>query len=265
MGKYSRLAKYLFEVKEDDITLSFDEVKSILGFPLPKSAFKYNPWWSNDRTHVQADDGWLKVGWKVDKIDIQRQEVSFTRYRKINKYPIEEITKTNKKKITSQEFEEIARQVMADYFEFKEPDELSPGKVPGFPKLFDFVSPDKKIVGDAKYLTMVRGKRIPPAKFSTIAEYVWMLEKTDARVKFMVFGNDRRVPEEWLLRYGILASGVRFFFLELDDREPEELTVTQSRDLIGNIITKVGGETRISKEDDFLENPIITKKRKNRK
>jgi len=263
MGKYSRLAKYLFEVKEDDITLSFDEVKRILGFPLPNSAFKYNPWWSNDRTHVQAEDGWMKVGWKVDKIDIQRQEVSFTRYRKINKYPIEEITKTNRKNITSQEFEEIARQVMADYFEFKEPDELSPGKVPGFPKLFDFVSPDKKIVGDAKYLTMVRGKRIPPAKFSTIAEYVWMLEKTDARVKFIVFGNDRRVPEEWLVRYGKLVSEVRFFFLELKDRIPEELILKQTRDLRGNLVTKIGGEKR-RKEEDFYENPNTIKRRKNR-
>jgi hypothetical protein len=90
---------------------------------------------------------------------------------------------------------------------------LAPGQLPGVPKRFDYVSEDRSIVGDAKFYTLVNGERLPPAKFSIIAEHVWLLEKTNARRKFLVFGNDRRVPEQWLRKYGNLVSGVEFFFV----------------------------------------------------
>jgi len=41
-----------------------------------------------------------------------------------------------------------------------------------------------------------------------------MLEKIDASIKFLVFGNDKRVPQEWLKRYGKFAKSVRFYFLD---------------------------------------------------
>ena len=66
-------------------------------------------------------------------------------------------------------------------------------------------------MGDAKYYTAVNGRGLPPAKFATIAEYVWLLEKTTARRQFLVFGNDRRVPEWWLDRYGNLTE-VEFYY-----------------------------------------------------
>jgi hypothetical protein len=69
------------------------------------------------------------------------------------------------------------------------------------------------IVGDAKYFTLVHGQRLPLAKFSVIAEHVWLLEKTGAPATFLVFGNDRQVPELWLQRYGNLVAGVAFYFL----------------------------------------------------
>jgi hypothetical protein len=91
---------------------------------------------------------------------------------------------------------------------------LAQGRIPGVPKLFDCVSEDGEIVGDAKYYTLVEGERPPPAKFSIIAEHVWLLEKTAARRKFLAFGNDRRVPEQRLRRYGHLAESVEFFFID---------------------------------------------------
>ena len=51
------------------------------------------------------------------------------------------------------------------------------------------------------------------ADFATIAEHVWLLEKTGAPTTFLVFGNDREVPALWLERYGSLATGVAFYFL----------------------------------------------------
>lgn len=91
---------------------------------------------------------------------------------------------------------------------------LAKGKVSGIHKIFNLVSEDESIVGDAKYFTLVRGRSLPPAKFSIIAEHVWLLEKTAASRKFLVFGNDRRVPEEWLRRYGPLAKAVEFYSLD---------------------------------------------------
>ena len=119
------------------------------------------------------------------------------------------------------DFENLARRVMSTYFGVP----LVPGRVPGVPKEFDMVSPDAGVVGDAKYLTLVRGQGLPSAKFSVIAEHVWLLEKSAARVKFLVFGNQREVPEQWLARYGSLVSDVAFYFLT-DDGQLEHLAPT---------------------------------------
>jgi hypothetical protein len=36
---------------------------------------------------------------------------------------------------------------------------------------------------------------LPAAKFSIVAEHIWLLEKSGASTKFLVFGNQREVPE----------------------------------------------------------------------
>lgn len=107
-------------------------------------------------------------------------------------------------------FEDLARGVLSKYFQA----DLQPRIVKGVNKRFDFVSPDFKIIGDAKYFALVRGTRLPPAKFSVIAEYVWLLEKTSAEIKFLAFGNDRRVAEWWIKKYGDLLNGIHFFYID---------------------------------------------------
>ena len=61
---------------------------------------------------------------------------------------------------------------------------------------------------------MVRGQSLPPAKFSVIAEHIWLLENTKAEIKFLVFGNDKRVPTLWLKKYGELVSDIQFYFID---------------------------------------------------
>ncbi len=121
--------------------------------------------------------------------------------------------------LSPSEFEGLARKVLGQHYGV----ELTSAKVSGVPKVFDLVSEATGHVGDAKYYTMVGGERLPPAKFSVIAEHVWLLEKTGAREQFLVFGNDRRVPMQWLDKYGGLVSGVTFYFLT-DDGQLERLT-----------------------------------------
>jgi hypothetical protein len=80
---------------------------------------------------------------------------------------------------------------------------------------FDLVSPDESIVGDAKWFKDL--KPIPAAKLSVIAEYVWLLQNhEDASRRFLVFGQDRAVPERWLSRFASLLDGLEFWFLDRD-------------------------------------------------
>lgn len=111
--------------------------------------------------------------------------------------------------LTPVTFESLARRVLGNRYGT----ELSPGMLVGIRKRFDYVSADQQVIGDAKYYTLVGRERLPPAKFATIAEHVWLLEKTGAPTQFLVFGNDRDVPLRWLERYGALARGVQFFYL----------------------------------------------------
>lgn len=113
----------------------------------------------------------------------------------------------------SRTFEDTARIIFSTHFNAH----LTAGSLPGVPKIWDMISSDGKIVGDAKYYTLVGGTSLPPAKFATIAEHVWLLEKTSAETKFLVFGNQIEVPQLWLARYGKLLKDVQFFFM--NDKE----------------------------------------------
>jgi hypothetical protein len=126
--------------------------------------------------------------------------------------PRHEVVTQASEKLSPAAFEELAQAVMGRHLGVP----LAAGQIPGVPKEWDMVSPDGDIVGDAKYFTLVQGQRLPPAKFSVIAEHVWLLEKTGAPMTFLAFGNDRQVPVLWLRRYGSLASGVAFYFLSDD-------------------------------------------------
>uniref|UniRef100_UPI00403F707C DUF7662 domain-containing protein n=1 Tax=Paenibacillus sp. KS-LC4 TaxID=2979727 RepID=UPI00403F707C len=69
MGKYAPLYHYIRIQTDETITLSLEQIESILGFKLPASAFKYRAWWSNDKTHSHAK-AWLFAEWKVDIVSL---------------------------------------------------------------------------------------------------------------------------------------------------------------------------------------------------
>jgi len=108
------------------------------------------------------------------------------------------------------EFEKLARRAMSEYFGVAFADK----NPKGFPKRFDMVSPNEDIVGDAKFLTLVHRTKTPPAKMMEICGHVWLLEKVDAKIRFLAFGNQRSVPEIWLEKYGGLVRNVEFYFID---------------------------------------------------
>jgi len=215
MSKYRALCKYLRNSGKEKIPLSFKEIEDIIGDVLPGSAYKYREWWANDLSHTQARNGWLCGGYRVEYVDLRRKQVTFTNvgikhFLEDIHYSVEGYPEPHTSPMDSRAFEVLARKVMSEFLGVA----LKPFKKKDRPKKFDLVSPDYRIVGDAKYFSMVRGRKIPPAKFSNISEHVWLLEKIDADIKFLVFGNDIRVPLEWLKRYGKYIKEVRFYLID---------------------------------------------------
>jgi hypothetical protein len=120
-----------------------------------------------------------------------------------------DITAKGKQGMRWKDFEHFARQTMSKFYRVQ----LAERKLPDIPKRFDMVSSDGTIVGDAQFLSLVRGENLPPAKYMEISGHVWLLEHVSAKKRFLVFGNQREVPEGWLKKYGEIVKGIEFYFL----------------------------------------------------
>jgi hypothetical protein len=190
--------------------MTFQEVEALTG-ALPPSAEKYKEWWANHLGNSQANKGWMEVGWRVSRVSGDRREVVFSRLSDASPEALApEIGVPLDVLETPAAFENRARSVLSEMLGVH----LTSQRVtvaPGLVKGFDLVSADRTVIGDAKYYKTLR---VPAAKWSTIAEYVWLLQHVDAKRRFMVFGNDRDVPERWLRRFFPLVGDVDFFYLE---------------------------------------------------
>ena len=80
MSKYAPLAAHLKESECDSVAMSFEEVEAVIGAPLPPSAYDESlPWWSNDKTHIQASS-WMNAGWRKSDVDVRQETVVFCRH-----------------------------------------------------------------------------------------------------------------------------------------------------------------------------------------
>jgi hypothetical protein len=80
MAKYDPLAKFLEDSPRTEGTaiLSFTQIEDVTGKALSMSARRHRSWWGNDSYHVQAV-AWRAAGWRVFKVDLARQVVTFIR------------------------------------------------------------------------------------------------------------------------------------------------------------------------------------------
>lgn len=78
MNKYQPLADRLAGRSSGDWRVSFAELETLLGFPLPKAARAGGAWWANtaDKAHNRA---WLEHGWRVGELDRAGETVTFRR------------------------------------------------------------------------------------------------------------------------------------------------------------------------------------------
>ena len=79
MPKYDRLGRHLSGLdRSQKHTLTFDQIESLLGFALPRSAKSYQAWWANQKNgrHVQANS-WLDEGWVTEDLSLAERRVTF--------------------------------------------------------------------------------------------------------------------------------------------------------------------------------------------
>ena len=63
------------------IELTFEEVETILGNPLPNSSTKLATWWTNVQPKIQSHrTAWLNLGWLVSEFDQTARWVRFVRF-----------------------------------------------------------------------------------------------------------------------------------------------------------------------------------------
>lgn len=82
MSKYRNLSLHLASRNGAKWVAKFQEIEAILGFPLPRSAYSYPAWWSNQSGdgHIQSQS-WQSAGWRTGELDLANQQVSFFRQK----------------------------------------------------------------------------------------------------------------------------------------------------------------------------------------
>ncbi|MDE0283826.1 MAG: hypothetical protein OXN26_04665 [Gammaproteobacteria bacterium] len=95
MSKYAPLTGYLSSSGMDYILMTFAEVEDVIGDKLPRSAFEYRPWWSNNPSnHVNAYS-WLRAGYKTADVDMVERKLAF-RKASADELPVGRNNKTSK-------------------------------------------------------------------------------------------------------------------------------------------------------------------------
>lgn len=112
-------------------------------------------------------------------------------------------------------FEEKARNAIEQELKIQ----LQSGKVNinGKFKNFDLVNLKNKVVGDVKHYKTTAGGNRPSAKFSTLNEYVWLmqlLEKFDNTKwrKLFVVGEDLEMIKKYIIEFEKWLGDIEFYY-----------------------------------------------------
>jgi hypothetical protein len=81
MSKYDALGTYLRNQRDDVIPMTFAEIEKVVGVKLPRSAFEYRPWWSNNQSNSVMTKIWLDAGFRSASVDMAKQKLVFERIR----------------------------------------------------------------------------------------------------------------------------------------------------------------------------------------
>jgi len=113
------------------------------------------------------------------------------------------------------DFEEKARRALEEELQI----ELPSGKVNinGKYKNFDLVNSQKKVVGDVKNYKTTAGGNRPSAKFSTLNEYVWLMQLLEQFngnkwKKLFVIGEDLEMVKKYIREFERWLGDIEFYY-----------------------------------------------------
>ena len=116
-------------------------------------------------------------------------------------------------------FEEEGRKAIENKLEIQ----LPSGKINinGKIKSFDLVNIGQKVVGDIKHYKTTSGGNRPSAKFSTLNEYVWLMqlvEKFDNSKwrKLFVVGEDMQMVKRYISEFDKWLGDIEFYYYSGD-------------------------------------------------
>jgi CBS domain-containing protein len=97
-GSYAPLAAHLQSVPDEttSLTLNFQGIEEILKSELPRSAYEYRAWWSNDPTKPQSA-AWLDEGWRTTSVNMTERRLTFVRTNDREKAYIRFFAELNKR------------------------------------------------------------------------------------------------------------------------------------------------------------------------
>jgi hypothetical protein len=79
MTKYAPLRDFLKKQNRQLVRVTFTEIEKVIGAPLPASARKHRPWWSNNPSNSVITDAWLEAGYRSEQVDMEKGTLVFRR------------------------------------------------------------------------------------------------------------------------------------------------------------------------------------------
>jgi hypothetical protein len=79
MGKYEPLTEFLRKHRADRIEMTFEEIQKVIGGKLPRSAWFYRAWWSNNPSNSVMTAAWREAGFRSEQVDMEEGTVVFCR------------------------------------------------------------------------------------------------------------------------------------------------------------------------------------------
>lgn len=78
-GKFAGLFQFLAGQRghQGSLGLRFGSIEQLISEPLPNAAREHRSWWSNDPSSDPHALAWLKAGWRVEDVDLAKEEVAF--------------------------------------------------------------------------------------------------------------------------------------------------------------------------------------------
>lgn len=95
--------------------------------------------------------------------------------------------------------------------------------ITGKDKKFDLVNEDRKIVGDIKYYSMTKGGNTPSAKFSTLNEYAWLMQRLEISTKhkwkkIFVIGTNEDIIKKYIKIYEKWLDDIEIYYCSENGR-----------------------------------------------